>query len=317
MESLRRVPDALLEHARSYLAGERKAAVARGSSTVMLLRSATRSEFRVPARSGSESAGSELEVYLLRRHGRMAFAAGMYAFPGGAVDERDCDRSIAWAGHSAAEWARRLRCDESQARALVCAAVRETFEESGVLLAGAADGVIVDDTTGDDWERDRAALVDRSLAFSDFLLQRGLVLRADLLEAWAHWITPEFEPRRYDTRFFVAVMPEGQRPRDVSGEADRVMWVRPADAVTAADEGEMAMLLPTYVSLSELARYAEPLDVLAAAAERDILTIMPRVELVEGVPMFVEPEGRGFFSVSPSDRTRSRPELSDTSPQAG
>lgn len=293
---MRRVPDALLEHARSYLAGGRQAAVARGSSTVMLLRSA--------ASSGSDDANaaeSGLEVYVLRRHSRMAFAAGMYAFPGGGVDQRDSDHAVAWAGPSAAEWAERLACDESEARALVCAAVRETFEESGVLLAGAHDAHVSTDTTGDDWERDRAALVDRSLALSDFLVQRGLVLRTDLLGAWAHWITPEFEPRRYDTRFFVAVMPPGQRTRDVSGEADRVAWVRPAAAVTAADAGLMDMLPPTYVTLSELAGYDDPTDVLAAAAERDIQTIMPSIEVVDGLPVFAG-QGLDAPSFGPSMR---------------
>ena len=113
--------------------------------------------------------GDRLQVYLLRRHLGMAFAAGMYAFPGGTVDPRDSDRAVAWAGPSPADWAQRLECDEAGARALVCAAVRETFEESGVLLAGATPDAVVDDTTGDDWERDRAALVDRSLGFADFL----------------------------------------------------------------------------------------------------------------------------------------------------
>ena len=102
------------------------------------------------------------------------------------------------------------------ARALVCAAVRETFEESGVLLAGASADEVVADTTGDDWEADRVALEARELSLTDFLERRGLVLRSDLLGAWAGWLTPVFEPRRYRTWFFVAVLPEGQRTRDVS-----------------------------------------------------------------------------------------------------
>jgi len=299
---MRRIPEALLEHARSFLTGEREVAAARSSSTVMLLRSASGSgsgsgpgydaAATMPADAAAtmpaDTAACELQVYVLRRHGRMAFAAGMYAFPGGGVDERDFDKAIAWAGPSPAEWAQRLACDQSEARALVCAAVRETFEESGVLLCGAHNDDIVTNTTGAAWERDRAGLVDRSLAFSDFLLRRSLVLRTDLLGAWAHWITPEFEPRRYDTRFFVAVMPEGQRTRDVSGEADRVAWVKPVEAVAAADEGLMAMLPPTYITLSELARFGDPADVLAAAAEREIKTILPSIEMVGGVPVFLE-----------------------------
>ena len=85
------------------------------------------------------------------------------------------------------------------ARALVCAAVRETFEESGVLLAGPHDDEVVADTTGDDWEADRVALESRDLALTDFLTRRGLVLRTDLLGVWAAWLTPVFEPKRYRT----------------------------------------------------------------------------------------------------------------------
>src|SRR5207249_4547086 len=81
------------------------------------------------------------------------------------------------------------------------------------------------------------------------------VLRADLLRPWAHWITPELEPKRFDTRFFVAALPTGQRTRDVGGEADRVAWVRPGDALAAADSGAMGMLPPTAFTLSELAPY--------------------------------------------------------------
>jgi 8-oxo-dGTP pyrophosphatase MutT (NUDIX family) len=216
-----------------------------------------------------------MQVYLLRRHLAMPFAAGMYAFPGGRVDPRDRDQAVGWSGPSPADWAQRLRCDEPTARALVCAAVRETFEESGVLLAGRGRQTVVGDTTGEEWERDRAALVGRTLAFSDLLERRRLVLRSDLLAPWAHWITPAFEPRRYDTRFFVARLPAGQRARDVSGEADAVCWLRPAAAVAAAAAGELAMLPPTYVTLQELAAHDSAEQVFAAAAQRTIVTIGP------------------------------------------
>lgn len=221
-----------------------------------------------------------LEVYVLRRHLGMAFAAGMYAFPGGTVDPRDTDSDVGWAGPSPAEWAERLACDESAARALVCAAVRETFEESGVLLAGTDADVVVADTTGEQWERDRAALVDRTQSFAGLLASRGLVVRTDLLGAWAHWITPEFEPRRYDTHFFVAVMPPGQRTRDVSGEADAVAWLAPSAAVDAVDAGSMAMLPPTYVTLREIAMLRSMAAVWDAVGQREIRTVTPGVEIV-------------------------------------
>jgi hypothetical protein len=145
---------------------------------------------------------------------------------------------------------------------------------------------VVSDTTGSQWEADREALVDRSLAFTDLLQRRNLVLRTDLLGYWAHWITPEFEPRRYDTRFFVAAMPAGQHTRDVSGEADRVVWMAPAEALAGVDSGEMAMLPPTYVSVDELSGFANPAAVLAAARHRVVSTVLPSIEMVDGVPMF-------------------------------
>jgi 8-oxo-dGTP pyrophosphatase MutT (NUDIX family) len=263
-EVTRRLPPELVEHARAFLVGDRMPVSPKGASTVVLLRDAPPGP----------------EVYLLRRHRGMAFAAGMYAFPGGTVDPRDFDAAVAWAGPSAQDWGGVLRCDEREARALVCAAVRETFEESGVLLAGESPEAVVADTTGDDWELDRAALVDRSLGFGTFLDRRGLVLRTDLLRAWAHWITPEFEPRRYDTRFFLAVVPAGQRTRDVSGEADEVAWMRPQAACDGVDGGEMAMLPPTYVTVQELAAYDKAIDALDAAADRRIVTVTPGVEIV-------------------------------------
>jgi 8-oxo-dGTP pyrophosphatase MutT (NUDIX family) len=274
-DATRRLPPELVEHARSFQVGDRTPVTPKGASTVVLLRDTTNGP----------------EVYLLRRHLGMAFAAGMFAFPGGTVDPRDSDAAVAWAGPSTADWAEVLGCDEQEARALVCAAVRETFEESGVLLAGESPDSIVADTTGDDWEADRAALVDRSLGFADFLDRRGLVLRTDLLRAWAHWITPEFEPRRYDTRFFLAVIPAGQLTRDVSGEADKVAWMHPHAACAGVDDGSMAMLPPTYVTVQELTAYTTAAAALEAAAGRTITTVTPGVEIVGE---------EGFLTVDPS-----------------
>ncbi|HEY6481303.1 MAG TPA: NUDIX hydrolase [Streptosporangiaceae bacterium] len=194
-----------------------------------------------------------LEVYMLRRQASMAFAAGMSVFPGGSVDARDADEDVAWAGPDAQEWGRVLAAPPGQARALVCAAVRETFEESGVLLAGETPDTVVADPTSDDWERDRNALLDRSLSLGELLARRHLVLRSDLLRSWSRWITPVIEPRRYDTRFFAAALPAGQRTRDVGGEAAAVYWTGPREALDTGRRGEIALLPPTAVTLAELA----------------------------------------------------------------
>jgi len=235
-----------------------------------------------------------VEAYTLRRQPTMAFASGMHVFPGGRVDPRDGAHRVGWAGAPASEFADRLGTSERLALALVCAAVRETFEESGVLLAGPHAGAVVHDTGGVGWEDDRRALVDHTLAFSDLLARRDLVLRADLLRAWAHWITPDTEPLRYDTRFFVAALPAGQLARDVGGESDQVEWVRPAEAVERFSRGELRMLPPTLRTLGELAAYDSVEQVLAAAVNRRIEPIRPKPVREGGVVRFVLPGEPGY-----------------------
>lgn len=271
------LPEELAARARDVLSGKTQPVIPRHAATVVLLRDARD--------------GDGVEAYLLRRAASMAFAPGAYVFPGGSVDPRDADHEVAWAGPPPQEWGRVLNTTPSIARALVCAAVRETFEESGVLLAGPSGDSIVDDTCGDDWEADRRALLDRSLSLAELLDRRGLVLRSDLLGAWAQWVTPVFEPRRFDTRFFVAELPAGQRTRDVGGEADRVMWVRPADAIAAARRGEIFLMPPTAVTLAELSAYDDVAACLAAVPGRTITVRLPGVQIVDGAAYLTVPEG--------------------------
>lgn len=266
-----RLPGGLGETARAVLSGRQPPAVPRDAATVMLLR---------PAPAG-------LEVYMLRRQASMAFAAGAYVFPGGSVDDRDADEEVAWAGPAAAEWGRVFASPPSVARALVCAAVRETFEESGVLLAGESAESVVADTTSADWEADRTALLDHSVSLAEVLARRGLVLRTDLLRPWARWITPVVEPRRFDTRFFAAALPAGQRTRDVGGEAAEVAWVRPTDALAASRRGEIRLFPPTAVSLSELAECGD-LDT-ALTGPRQVAPIIPEVYEREGAVWLTVP----------------------------
>ena len=231
------------------------------------------------------------EAFLLRRVRGMAFAAGMTVFPGGAVDPRDADAAVGWVGPPVADWTAPFDADEALARALLCAAVRETFEESGVLLAGpSADEITA--TDGPDWEADRVGLERRDFSLAELLARRGLLLRADLLRPWAHWITPPQESvrRRYDTRFFVAALPAGQRTRDVTSEADVVEWVRPADALDQLRRGERPMMPPTIVTLEEIADYGSVAAVLAAG--RSPARIQPTVSTVDGRPAVTLPNGR-------------------------
>ena len=268
------IPQHVVDQAKEYDDGTKTPVEPRDAATVILLR----------------PSGHGPSVYYLRRQVSMEFAGGMCVYPGGGVDPRDFDHDVAWAGPSEAEWAERLGCDEETARALVCAAVRETFEESGVLLAGTSADDVVADTTGDDWEADRVALESRELAMTDFLERRGLVLRTDLLGAWGAWLTPIFEPKRYRTWFFVALLPEGQRTRDVSTESSEVTWLPAIDAVTQAEAGDMLMLPPTYLTSLEVGQFAGPDEVIAAAHGRVLEMHCPSVvPLGEGWTLSIPP----------------------------
>jgi 8-oxo-dGTP pyrophosphatase MutT (NUDIX family) len=256
--------------------GRREPVAPRDASSVLLLRPAT-----------GPAPGTE--VFLLRRARSMAFAPGASAFPGGSVDPRDGAEEVAWAGPDAAAWGDRLGAPPALARALVCAAVRETFEETGVLLAGPDAGTLAAGTSGADWEADRQALLDRSLSLAALLHRRGLVLRTDLLRAWARWITPEAEPRRYDTRFFAAALPPGQRTRHVGGEADQVAWWRPAAALAAARERRLALLPPTAVCLAQVEACGGVAE--ALAAPRDLAPVRPGVVAAGGQFWLTLPAG--------------------------
>ncbi len=230
-----------------------------------------------------------IEVYVLRRQATMAFASGQYVFPGGSVDPRDEVLDVEWVGPGPEFWAKRFNTPESKAIALVCAAIRETFEESGVLLAGPDADTVVADTSGPDWEADRVALIARGISFAEFLSRRGLVLRADLVAPWAHWITPVFEPRRFDTRFLVAALPPGQVTREFNEEADQVEWVRPAAAIERWKAGDMAIMPPTLISLAEVGSYATVAEAMAASADREIAPVLPHVLVKDGEICMVLP----------------------------
>src|SRR5579859_2239136 len=273
-----RVPRGMADRAREFATAGLRPAVPRDTATVILVR---------PAR---QAAG--VEVYLLLRTQALEFAPGACVFPGGSVDARDAEPGIAetgWAGPAPAEIGHLLGVSAERARALVCAAVRETFEESGVLLAGPSPAELVSDRA--DLARDRRALLDGSLSLSELLGRRGLLLRADLLTPWARWITPEISPRRFDTWFFAAALPAGQlaglapadQPADQPagraatgpGESDSGTWWRPAAALEAARAGQITLLPPTAVTLAELAAYQ---DVAGVLGERRMITpLMPEV----------------------------------------
>jgi 8-oxo-dGTP pyrophosphatase MutT (NUDIX family) len=226
---------------------------------------------------------SPLQVFLQQRVTGMAFAGGMTVFPGGGVDASDRPDPDRWAGPEPRWWAERLGVDVGLAGALVHAAVRETFEECGVLLAG--PGALPD------LHRHRADVVARRRMFSDVLAATGLVLRADLLHAWARWITPLGSPRRYDTAFFVARVPDGQQADAHTTEAVAALWWHPDEALQRWQDEEIQLMAPTVRTLQEIAEFGGSAAVLAAAPERVIRPIVP----------VVRRDGDRLVSVLPDD----------------
>lgn len=221
-----------------------------------------------------------LQTWLLRRMPRMAFAAGMSVFPGGAVDARDGldadttlanidagtrDRVLAQARISAAI-AEQLGTTPEHAGRLACAAIRETFEEVGILLVRPPAVIEAEH---------RIAIETRRRSFADLLGERGLVLDLDAIRPWARWITPRSEPRRYDTYFFVAALPQGAAAEAVTSEASHAAWVDVAEALAEYRRGERPMLPPTVATLIEMSGFGTVEQVLVAAAVRRIVAIEP------------------------------------------
>jgi len=249
----------------SFVTGAEAAAAKppRPAATVMLLRD-------------TESGPA---VFLLQRASTMAFAAGMTVFPGGAVDDRDRNADIDWAGPEPDWWAERMGVDEELALALVCAAVRETFEECGVLLAGPAEDRIVGDASA--YHRVRNDLASGAVSLSEFLRSEQLMVRADLLRPWANWVTPPQERRRYDTYFFVAALPHGQQADGLTSEAVDAGWALPTDAIEDFSGGRRFLLPPTWTQLHSLADAQGPVSEILAV-EREIVAVQPEVIGTEG-----------------------------------
>lgn len=212
-----RVPAELLERARALVyGGEWDAPQPRAAATLVLMR------------DGADG----VEVALLQRSAHLGFAKGMYVFPGGALDEDDARHGDPW----------------------LVAAIRETFEECGVLLAEPAA------------PRDLEAL--REHAFAEVLRELGVRPAIDALHLFAHWVTPEVESRRFDTRFYAARLPAGQELLALTGEHQAVGWFRPADA------RGLPMLPPTVAALAEVGRHDTVEQVLAVT--RHPVPIMPK-----------------------------------------
>ncbi len=237
----------------------------RDSATIILLR---------------DRAGGGFELFLMRRHRAQTFMAGAHVFPGGSLAAGDCNPLLV-GGFSGAGAQRLLQepgLSAETAVGLFLAAIRETFEEAGVLIARDASGDMVDLT--DPARAARFAVYRRELQEERLSLEalaegEGIRYAPDLLVPYAHWITPTIEPRRFDTRFFLARLPEGQVALHDSRELTQSCWLTPADALREHAAGRIVLMPPTLVTVAELAGFSAGGPLVAAARSRRILPILP------------------------------------------
>jgi 8-oxo-dGTP pyrophosphatase MutT (NUDIX family) len=231
-----------------------------------------------------DAPGHGLETLLIRRHDRSRFAAGDHVFPGGRIEREDIppDAGPWCAGVGTAEAARALGVSDGRlALAYWVGAIREAFEEVGVLLAYAAGGRMLGDSGEpapparlEGWRR--ACHADHRVLW-DMLRAEGLTLAADRLVYFAHWITPEERPIRFDTRFFAAPAPPGQEPIADGREIVDLRWLPPAEALAARARGEISLRLPTMKNLALLAEWKSAGDALAQLGRGAVPTIRPRL----------------------------------------
>jgi 8-oxo-dGTP pyrophosphatase MutT (NUDIX family) len=225
-----------------------------------------------------------LEVLLIRRHSASKFAAGDFVFPGGKIEAGDGPPDAgAWCRSVDAETAARrlgLASPPSAALGHWVGVIRETFEEVGILLAYGSDGrpVRLDGARYADYRR--ACQADHR-AFWDMLRAERLTLATDALVYFAHWITPEIQPLRFDTRFFAAPMPEGQEAVADEREITQVRWLAPREAIELNARGQLSLRNPTVKNLELIDGAPTPAAALERLNGREVRTILPRV-IVEG-----------------------------------
>jgi 8-oxo-dGTP pyrophosphatase MutT (NUDIX family) len=232
-------------------------AIASPASTVILLRPA-----------------SPIDVFLVRRSDSIAFMGGAHVFPGGRVDPGDrLDDVDAMADGADAAIARMTDLPPAEAVAQLVAAARELFEEAGVLLAHPITGAAIPRLA-----TARRALLAGTTSFLDILRAEGLRLALGELVYFAHWVTPEIEIKRFDTRFFVARAPAGQTPVHDAGETIESEWINPAEAIARCRRQDISLPPPTWTTLSMLSAFDSVDAVLAWARAKMIPRVQPRFE---------------------------------------
>lgn len=219
----------------------------RDAATVLLLRDL----------EGSAAPG--VSVWMMRRRDSLPFAPDAWVFPGGAVEGSD-SLPLPWVGRPMQQLAEAMACSVDRAAALVSAAIRETFEECGVLVALGGSGALDD--------ADRQTLVDGRSSLSRMLQHTGSVVDGAALLPWAWWLTPEGSPRRYDTWFFAARAASFDEPRHIDdGEATESSWIVPSEMLERFRTGEALLLPPTVEALERLQSAGSVDEVLRHAPE--------------------------------------------------
>jgi 8-oxo-dGTP pyrophosphatase MutT (NUDIX family) len=234
---------------------------------------------------------------MLRRNLRSDFVGGAHVFPGGGVDEADANTRDLVVGLDDEAASKRLEL-EFGGLAYYVACLRELFEEAGLLIACNELGEAANfsaPTEFQRWAGFRRALNAGEIGFLDLIRDQGLRLDLRGVEYVAHWITPVGPPRRYDTRFFVALAPEGQVATHDAGETVADIWVRPSDALEAQRRGEFEMIRPTIKNLEAVAHFEHAREVLEYARSLEsIPTVAPKMITRDGAVVFVNPGEAGY-----------------------
>jgi 8-oxo-dGTP pyrophosphatase MutT (NUDIX family) len=235
-------------------------------------------------------------LLLIRRHQASAFAAGDHVFPGGkvGVDDNPPDAARWCRGFDAVDAARRLGVTEAEAIAHAVGVIRETFEEVGILLAYGADGGVVR-VDAPRFAEYRMACDADNRAFWDMVRAERLTLATERLVYFAHWITPEENPLRFDTRFFAAEMPPEQDAVADGREITEVRWLGPEEALAAARRGEISLRNPTSRNIELFVGATSAADAVRRVAGRAITPIRPRVVMENGVRRILMPGDPGYF----------------------
>jgi 8-oxo-dGTP pyrophosphatase MutT (NUDIX family) len=234
-----------------------------------------------------------LEALMMRRGAGLSFMGGMWVFPGGRAEPADrSQRALARilpeardAGIANLRTMQGAELDDEVAAGLYVAACREAFEEAGVLLACASSGETCDAATAARLASHRTEVTSDATAFTRMLESQDLFLDTRHLVYWSHWITPSVEPKRFDTRFFVAPVPPGQVASADLSELTEHAWVEAAAAPAALERGETRLVPPTLLTLEDLAeshaRHGSLTAMLAAESGRETPAVMPRIELTD------------------------------------